>query len=288
MKNEKDYIDVEFTHHEGSTKNEVDSQRIISGEPLFYTTTQCAEMVGVESSTIRYWGKRFENLLDVEVSNRNRQYKKSDIAKLKFIKKLAYEDGLTLQQIEDYTTSKGFDINDIEKGIVDANNPLAVQTFVSAVLSEMDKKLNAFSESLLEKVNNSHKEYHLTQQELNRKLKEDVLIDINEIVTEKLSNTLTHIETQQKDLKDSIAITMTETIDNSLDQKLDLKLNQLTENITNQFKTHIDERELEYQKTNQEVIDRLKANLDETKEKYIQEQKENKKGLLGIFFGSKK
>jgi len=56
-----EYIDAEY--------NDV-PDRIINGEPLFYSTIQVAELVGVDASTIRYWSKRFDNLLDIQVSNK--------------------------------------------------------------------------------------------------------------------------------------------------------------------------------------------------------------------------
>lgn len=166
------------------------SSRVINGEPLFFTTTQTAEMVGVEASTIRFWGKRFERLLDIEVSNRNRQFKKTDIEKLKFIKKLAKEDGLTLQQIEDYVSSKGFDINEIEKSVIDASNPLAIQTFITAVTIEMDKKLNNFADDLLNRIKEQQNINFTMQQEMNEKIHETIAITVDEIVTERLNDTI--------------------------------------------------------------------------------------------------
>lgn len=185
--NDENIIDVDYTDTE--LESEI-SGKVINGEPLFYTTAQASEMVGVEPSTIRFWTKRFDSLLDIEVSNKHRRYKKSDIAKFKFIKKLAYDDGLTLQQIEDYCSSKGFDINDIENGIIDANNPIAIQAFVSAMTVEIDKKLNNFSEQLLDKFNDSLKNYLLMQAEMNDKLQEHIVTTVDEVVTEKLDSKL--------------------------------------------------------------------------------------------------
>jgi DNA-binding transcriptional MerR regulator len=184
--NTDNIIDVNYM----DADKEDTKSRVINGEPLFFTTMQAAGMVGVEASTIRFWGKRFEHLLDIEVSNRNRQFKKTDIDKLKFIKKLAREDGLTLQQIEDYVSSKGFDINEIERSVIDASNPLAIQTFITAVTMEMDKKLNIFSENLLNKIQEQHNINFTMQQEVNEKIHETIAITVDEIVSEKLESTL--------------------------------------------------------------------------------------------------
>lgn len=176
---DENIIDVEY--------EDADHKRIIHGEPLFFTTTQVSEMLSEEPSTIRYWSKRFEHLLDIQISNRNRQYKKSDIEKLRFIKKLSREDGLTLQQIEDYTSAKGFDINEIEKGIVHSSNPLQIQTIISAIAVEMEKKLESFADDLLSKVNEINKANLIQQQEMNSSLHEVISVTVDEIVTDKLS-----------------------------------------------------------------------------------------------------
>ncbi|MHB9924615.1 helix-turn-helix domain-containing protein [Clostridium botulinum] len=196
MKNfDKDnIIDAEFTNVEENINNEDTKTRLIRGEPLFYTTTQVSEMVGVEPSTIRFWSKRFENLLDVEISNKNKQYKKLDVEKLKFIKKLTREDGLTLQQVQDYCSTKGFDINEIEQSVVDSSNPLAIQTIMSALTVEIDKKLNSFSENLLNEIDKRQKSGILIQQEMNDKLHETIALTVDEIVSEKLDKSVSEFK----------------------------------------------------------------------------------------------
>lgn len=187
-------IDADFTNVEDDMSDKDTKTRLIRGEPLFYTTTQVSEMVGVEPSTIRFWSKRFENLLDIEVSNKNKQYKKTDVEKLKFIKKLAKEDGLTLQQVEDYCSSKGFDINEIEQSVVDSSNPLAIQTIMAALTVEIDKKLNSFSNELLNKIDEKQKNGILIQQEMNDKLHETIALTVDEIVSEKLDKSVSEFK----------------------------------------------------------------------------------------------
>ncbi|EPY2277991.1 helix-turn-helix domain-containing protein [Clostridium sporogenes] len=196
MKNfDKDnIIDAEFTNVEENINNEDTKTRLIRGEPLFFTTMQVSKMVGVEPSTIRFWSKRFENLLDVEISNKNKQYKKSDVEKLKFIKKLTKHDGLTLQQVQDYCSTKGFDINEIEQSVVDSSNPLAIQTIMSALTVEIDKKLNSFSENLLNEIDKRQKNGVLIQQEMNDKLHETIALTVDEIVSEKLDKSVSEFK----------------------------------------------------------------------------------------------
>jgi len=193
--NEKDFIDADY-YTEVDTKDEKknNEQKIIRGEPLFYTTTQVAEMVGVEPSTIRFWTKRFEDLLDVEISNKNKQYKKTDIEKLVYIKKLAREDGMTLQQVEDYCSSKGFDINEIKQSVIDSTNPLAIQAFISAVSIEIDKKFDSFTKDLLNKIGDQQKISLSIQQDSNDKLQEQIAYTVDSIISEKLQSLSSNVE----------------------------------------------------------------------------------------------
>jgi len=224
-----EYIDAEY--------NDV-PDRIINGEPLFYSTIQVAELVGVDASTIRYWSKRFDNLLDIQVSNKNKQYRKSDISKLKFIKKLAKEDGLSLQQVEDYCSTKGFNLEDIENAVLDQSNPLAVQVFTSAVMSEINQNLNSFAEKLLAQIDEKNKYHIISQQELNEKLREEIVTTVDEVVSEKLDTKLTEL----KDFIDAREIEATkrdnemiDIIKNNMEQKKEESVNEKKGFFTNIF-----------------------------------------------------
>jgi len=224
-----EYIDAEY--------NDV-PDRIINGEPLFYSTIQVAELVGVDASTIRYWSKRFDNLLDIQVSNKNKQYRKSDISKLKFIKKLAKEDGLSLQQVEDYCSTKGFNLEDIENAVLDQSNPLAVQVFTSAVMSEINQNLNSFAEKLLAQIDEKNKNHIISQQELNEKLREEIVTTVDEVVSEKLDTKLTEL----KDFIDAREIEATkrdnemiDIIKNNMEQKKEESINEKKGFFTNIF-----------------------------------------------------
>lgn len=177
--NENDVIDVE-NYEELS--NEINGDSL-----LFYTTAQVAAIVGVAASTIRFWSKRFEGLLDIQISNRNRQFKKSDIDKLSFIKKLSKDEGLTLQQVDDYCATKGFDI---DKQMVQGNNPLAIQTFVTAMTVEMDKKFDEMQEKSLAMQKQLQEITLNRQEEMNNKLQQEMIATVDEVVSEKLDSAI--------------------------------------------------------------------------------------------------
>lgn len=183
-------VDAEFFDVDDEIENKDSTTKVIRGEPFFYTTAQVAQKVGLPKSTITYWTRVFKDLLDVE----NKRYRKIDIEKLKFIKKLTKEDGMTLKQVSEYCSTKGFDINEIEQSVVDSSNPLAIQTIMSALTVEIDKKLNSFSENLLNKIDEKQKNGVLIQQEMNDKLHETIALTVDEIVSEKLDKSVSEFK----------------------------------------------------------------------------------------------
>jgi DNA-binding transcriptional MerR regulator len=66
---------------------------------IYYTIGEVSQYIGVSSSLIRFWGKE----LNIKPKNKdekgNRKYKKSDIEKLKLIKKMIKEEGYTLRGV---------------------------------------------------------------------------------------------------------------------------------------------------------------------------------------------
>jgi len=190
------YIDANFIgeNEDSSTLND----REINGEPLFYTTLQVSKILKFPVSTIRLYTSRFNELLDIEPSNKNNQYKKTDIEKLRFILNLTKKEGLTIQQAKDYCSRKGFNLDDIEKAVMDSNNPLALQTFITATTMEMDKKLTLFTENLFEKITKN-------QQQNNENLQELIAVTVEDIIVEKFDLSAIQQIKSQEDFKDYIS-----------------------------------------------------------------------------------
>jgi DNA-binding transcriptional MerR regulator len=112
-----------------------------------------------------------------------KRYTKDDIDKLKFIKHLIRTDGLTLKQVEEYCSSKGFDE---KQGLVDINNPLAVKTFISGLTDEMDKKFIEIQNSVIKQQQmmiDSLKEIIVSN---NIELKNDIIKTVDEVVSDKM------------------------------------------------------------------------------------------------------
>lgn len=175
-------IDTAFEEVSSAIEESFDNEEI-SGEPLYYNTMQVSKIIDENDSTIRYWSKVFQPILNIKISNKMKRYTKDDIDKLKFIKHLIRNDGLTLKQVEEYCSSKGFDE---KQGSVDINNPLAVKTFISGLTDEMDKKFIEIQNSVIKQQQmmiDSLKEIIVSN---NIELKNDIVKTVDEVVSDKM------------------------------------------------------------------------------------------------------
>lgn len=188
MDNEKNFIDVEFYDN--------DDDKEIRGEPLYYNTIQVAQILGENDSTIRYWTKYFDDILKITISNKMKRYKKDDIEKLKFIRKLIREDGFTLKQVVEYCTEKGFDI---EKGTIDNNNPLAIQSFISAMTVHMDDEILSMQNKIIKAQEDMFKHMLEIQKENNELIKEQIALKVDEVVSEKMDYYFNKIDSRELD-----------------------------------------------------------------------------------------
>ncbi len=183
---DKDYVDVDF-------EDVIEKQ--INGEVLYYSTTQVAGILGLSDSKVRYYAKVFEDLLNLEFSNKSRRFKKGDIEKLKFILELA-DEGLTLAQIKEYCSEKNME--DIKKEMIVKDNPLQIQVFMKALTEEMDKIIESRLADHLNQIK-------VQQEEINNKLTETIAVTVDELVSEKLETKLdefkAYIDTQEQQAK---------------------------------------------------------------------------------------
>lgn len=171
-----DFHDVDYTEVNNNI-NENNSEKIINGRILYYSTSQVASILNIPDSKVRYYTSSFDDILKIEVSNKQRRYKESDIDKLKFILSLK-EEGMTIKQIQDYCTEVDFDNSkDIQ---IKESNPLAIKTLARAItevlLEEQDKKLNQLKEDIVNELISN-----------NNNLNEQIAITVDEIVESKLN-----------------------------------------------------------------------------------------------------
>ena len=132
----KEIIDVAYRENLENTEN---------SKQMIYTCKQVSIRTGLKESTVRYYCKYFDELLDVKVGLRN-EYTETTINNLLFIKKLT-EEGLTLKQIKQYCSENGFDNNDRTK--LDTQNPLEVKVVMKAIVEEFNDRIDSINDNVL-------------------------------------------------------------------------------------------------------------------------------------------
>jgi DNA-binding transcriptional MerR regulator len=65
-------------------------------EQVFYKLSELSEMLGVETSVLRYWEKEFSQIKPMKVGPRKRLYRRKDFEIFEEIKRLLYEERFTV------------------------------------------------------------------------------------------------------------------------------------------------------------------------------------------------
>ena len=188
----KDYIDTDF--------KEVDKDKLDKNDldisSLYLNCKQVSQIVGENESTIRYWVKQFDDILNIQTSNSIKKYTKTDVDNLLFIKKLIREDGMTIKQTYDYCSTKGLKNTE---DIIDMSNPLAIKTVIKAIMTEFN---DTIKENIIDEIKNSIKDN-------NEILKEELSLTLDEVINDKMNE----LSNQNEELQNII-----ESINNNLEE----------------------------------------------------------------------
>lgn len=233
----------------------------INRKPLYYTRVQVAKLLNENESTISYWSKQFQPLLNIKIINMTRKYTKGNIENLMFIQKLLREDHLSIQQTMEYCSKRGFDT---DEGLIDSSNPLAVQTFISAMTVEFDKRVTEMQNNIIRQQQEMKQSLENTVLERNEKLKTEMCLTLDETITEKMNEFNDKHEKLNEELKNQIDNKL-----NSIEEKLEERDLNLVENLRETLKD--------------EKIKALESELAELKL-----QQSQSKGLFGWLHHKKK
>lgn len=178
--NNKDFIDVAYRENStNETKN----------EQMFYTCKQVSIRTGLSESTIRYYCKVFNDLLDVKVGLRN-EYTETTINNLLFIKQLTQE-GMTLKQIKQYCAKNGFNTDRTQ---LDTQNPLEVKVVMKAIMEEFNGRI----EEINDNIDHNNNEFQTAiakflieyTDELTKNVQNTVISSVESIMGDKVSEVL--------------------------------------------------------------------------------------------------
>ena len=115
------------------------------GPDAYRTIGEASKEVGVEPYVLRFWETKFSQLRPVKRSGGRRFYRPSDIDKLKVIKSLLYDTGLTIkgavEQLKKINTNEGLTNKEIIIQTNDGKHSLDIKQLIINELIEIRSSL---------------------------------------------------------------------------------------------------------------------------------------------------
>lgn len=248
-----------------------DNGNEIKFRPIKFTLKQVAEEVGVADSSIRYWSKRFEKFLDIDLnSGWRKEYTDRDVYIFKFIKKSSKDDKLTTEQIMSlleeqykYIDKQGFS-DEIADNISDE---VAINTIVD---SRINTRLQDFKEELIQDFSDvvESKVTHVLQQHF---VAVEDLLEKNQLENEVKFN----------EVKDEIAVTLK----NEVNEKISESVRESIESSTQTINSTLLKIEEVSKERDLIQAEQLKKFLEDRKKENDEAiSKNNRKGFFGKLF----
>lgn len=270
MNSENKYIDIQ-------DENVIQNKR--RGDILHYSLSQVADLLGEEDSSIRYYTNVFDNILKIEISNKEFRYTNKDVDKLEFLINLKNK-GMTIKEVQRYCEELPLDIDDILE--VKEDNSLSAKEIISSVINLENEKFDNIKEYLSNKIDENtelimQKTVELIIKEQAKQLdlfKTNIVNEFKDYIDYK-SNTE---DTISADLYNEMSAKMNTLLENrlSFENNVNSRLNNLNEVFITTGKTLADE------------IQRFKNIIERAY--YVQEEiasQKSKQSLLGRLFGNK-
>jgi DNA-binding transcriptional MerR regulator len=172
-----------------------DEQKTIRGKRLYLSTSQVATLLGEPDSKIRYYSNVFDDILKIEISNKQRRYTDQDIDKLRFIIDLKSQ-GMTIKQILQYCDEVSFEEG---TGItIKESNPLSIQAMATELMEEQHKQMLEFKGEIInlisEQLENQTNIIKANNEILKENIIEQVAITVDDVISEKLNTSLSEFK----------------------------------------------------------------------------------------------
>lgn len=214
------------------------------GDLLYYSLSQVATLLNEEDSNIRYYTNVFDNILKIEISDKELRYTNKDIDKIEFLINLKNK-GMTIKEIQKYCEELPLNIDDILE--VKENNSVSVKEIVTTIIDLENEKINNLKEHLSNKIDENHelsvqKIIKLIGEEQTEQLKlfkENILNEIKEYIDYKFDMQYKTDNSLINELSLKIDGLISEK--NSLSDNIKLQLNEYKQLSTSRDNNLIDE-----------------------------------------------
>jgi DNA-binding transcriptional MerR regulator len=123
------------------------------GDILYYSISQVAALLGEEDRNILYYTNVFDNILKIEISDKELRYTSNDIDKLEFLINLKNK-GMTIKEIQSYCKELPLNIEDLME--IKETNSLSIKEIISTIVASENKEIENLKEYLTDKINENN------------------------------------------------------------------------------------------------------------------------------------
>lgn len=203
----------------------------IRGKALYFSTSQVANILDQPDSKIRYYTNVFDEILNIEISNKQRRYREQDIDKLRFLIELKQE-GMTIKQIQEYCQQVDFENSkDIQ---IKETNPLSIKSMAKALLEEQAELISNMQENIIKQQQEMIENLNNMLIKRDEELKVSISITVDDVISEKMNEFNTTLNEKFDSIQKEVAITK------ELNEKMDIIKNNMEERKKeNQLATNI-------------------------------------------------
>lgn len=225
MDNKDKYIDTQKVDYKIQNKKR--------GEILYYSIEQVANLLNEDTGNIRYYTNIFDDLLKIEIVDKELRYTNADVDKLELLIKLKNR-GMSLKEIQHYYNKLPLNDNEVQSA---ENNLLSVEELIDSIKEEQQIQFNNFKIQLIndiEAANSLHLEnISSTIIEAQNRSLNDFKLDLFNEVKEYLDSKFDNVTEINMSLHEDLISRTTELIS----EKINNKHNELKLNLQNDFNT---------------------------------------------------
>ena len=107
-------------------------------DKIYFKIGEVSKIIGIDTHILRYWENKFSQLKPYKTNSGQRLYRKDDIALLRRIKKLRYDQKLTMEGSKDFLSDDKVSASQKEsKGVSLVNNNEKIENSINEAISEL-------------------------------------------------------------------------------------------------------------------------------------------------------
>lgn len=225
MDNKDKYIETQKVNHKIQNKKR--------GEILYYSIDQVADLLNENISNIKYYTNIFDDLLKIEIVDKDLHYTNNDVDKLEFLIKLKNR-GMSPKEIQAYYNK--LPLNDTEVQHLESNL-LSVEELIDSVKEEQQIQFDNFKVQLINDIQNANSLYlqNITSTiiEAQNKSLNEFKQDLSKEIKEYLNSKFDNVNEININLHDKLIANTTE----FMSEKIGSKNDELRINLQNDFNT---------------------------------------------------